>query len=226
MKAQLKEAMKAERDAQSAAKVAASLEATGQPEYAMGFHVEASLADEAAHQLMAAVPPTCVRAGEVVPTEAERPDANGGWALRDTLASPDVAALAASMERTELLTHGYTDVLALGIDAAQSIGGHNSLEKMLAHQMALAHKTAFRLTEEALQQRDPDHMARLINASARMMSVYQQAMLTLHRIRTGGTQTVTVQHVNITGGQAVVAGSMQTGGLPARGAGVSNEKRE
>ena len=78
--------------------------------------------------------------------------------------------------------------------------------------MALAHKTAFKLINEAWRQRDSVETARLINASARMMTVYQQGMLTLHRIRTGGNQIVTVQHVNVNGGQAVVANKLRTGG--------------
>ena len=116
------------------------------------------------------------------------------------------------MERTDLLMEGTTDVLALAIDAAQSIPHASSLEKMLAHQMALAHKASFKLIELAMQQRDSVEMARLINAGARMMSAYQGGMLTINRLRTGGQQIVTVQHVNISGGQAVVAGTVQPGG--------------
>jgi hypothetical protein len=52
---------------------------------------------------------------------------------------------------------------------------------------------------------------RLGGAISRMSATYQQALLTLQRKRTGGSQHVTVKHihqqVNVTeGGQAVVAG--------------------
>ena len=152
-------------------------------------------------EFMRDVPAPPIISGEVVPTEAERGDGEGGWAIRDTLATPHTAAIAASLERTELLSEGYTgDVLALGIDAAESVGGNNSLEKMLAHQMALAHKTAFRLIKEGMARRDTDEMARLAEASARMMTAYQQGLLTLNRLRTGGKQTVTVQHANVGNG--------------------------
>lgn len=77
--------------------------------------------------------------------------------------------------------------------------------------MALAHKTAFQLVNEAWRQRDSVETARLMNASARMMSVYQQGTLALQRMRTGGNQLVTVQHVNVNGGQAVVANNMKAG---------------
>jgi hypothetical protein len=51
---------------------------------------------------------------------------------------------------------------------------------------------------------------RLLNAGARLVEVFQKGALALHKIRTGGKQTVVVQHVNVTnGGQAVVAGSVK-----------------
>jgi hypothetical protein len=51
---------------------------------------------------------------------------------------------------------------------------------------------------------------RLMNASAQMMDSYQRGLLTLERIRSGGRQTVVVQHVNVSdGGQAVVAGQVK-----------------
>jgi hypothetical protein len=57
----------------------------------------------------------------------------------------------------------------------------------------------------------PIEMARLSNAAARMMQVYQEAFLTLQRIRTGGKQTVVVQHVQVSqGGQAVIAGRLKS----------------
>jgi hypothetical protein len=212
VKDQLKKAVKLKQQASRDMKIAASLEALGETGRAAEFHVEAIFNSAAADELMQVTAPPPVVAGEVLPTEAQRADGEGGWALRDTLACPDAASIAASLERTDLLTQGHTGVLALGVDAAESVGVSNSLEKMLAHQMALAHKAAFQLVEKALEQRDPIELARLMNASARMMSTYQQALITLHRIRSKGQQTITVQHVTVSGGQAVVAGHMQTGG--------------
>lgn len=215
MKDRLKQATKLRKEALRHMKIASALEFIGDPARAAEFHVGAIVDGVDADDLMYNVPACQIVSGEVVPTEAERDDGNGGWAMRDTLASPDTAALAASMERTELLSQTYTDVLALGIDAAQSTGSDNSLYKMLAHEMALAHKTSFKLIDDAMHQREPVEQARLVNAAARLMSVYQQGLLVLNRIKTGGNQTVTVQHVQISGGQAVVAGNIKTGGLPA-----------
>jgi hypothetical protein len=45
-----------------------------------------------------------------------------------------------------------------------------------------------------------------------MMAAYQDGLLCLQRLRTGGKQTVVVQHVQVSdGGQAVIAGSMKAG---------------
>ena len=140
--------------------------------------------------------------GEVVPTEEDEEErGEGGLAIRNTLATPHTAAILASLERTDLLSQSCDiDVLALGIDAAASAGCNNSLEKMLAHQMALAHKTSFQLADQAMSERDSVGAAQLIEASALMMTAYQQGLFTLARLRTGGKQTVTVQHVNVGNG--------------------------
>lgn len=45
-----------------------------------------------------------------------------------------------------------------------------------------------------------------------MNTSFQQGMLTLQKMRTGGRQVVTVQHVQVNnGGQAVVAGQIGQG---------------
>jgi hypothetical protein len=51
-----------------------------------------------------------------------------------------------------------------------------------------------------------------------MMKAYQEGLLTLGRMRTGGRQVVTVQHVQVSeGGQAIVAGAVNSGGKCAEG---------
>jgi hypothetical protein len=210
MKARLIEAERHRLEAIENRKVASLKEAAGFDAHEYRRQVE--LDENAFAKLMLEVPSRDIVTGEIVPSKTERPDTDGGWAVRNTLASPDVAAYAASLERTQLLAEGHKDVLALAVDAASAINSDNSLETMLAHQMALAHQSAFRLMDSAMSQREPVEKARLVNASARLMMVYQQALLTLHRLRTGGTQTVKVQHVHVSGGQALVADNIQTGG--------------
>ena len=76
--------------------------------------------------------------------------------------------------------------------------------------MAACHRVAMKLMSMTLNDTlPPVEVARLSNAAARMMQVYQEGLLTLNRIRTGGRQTVVVQHVRVSdGGQAVVAGNV------------------
>lgn len=142
--------------------------------------------------------------------------------------------LAAEASESRLRLTGNSMVLA--VDAAESIKARNSLEKMLAHELAAAHRLAMHMAEQSAQLVDrheswgkmnnPAHTieaARLANASARMMGAFQDGLLTLERIRRGGKQTVKVihQHVAVAaGGQAVVAaGGVKGGGLKTRGRG-------
>jgi hypothetical protein len=61
----------------------------------------------------------------------------------------------------------------------------------------------------------PVELARLTNASARMMQAYQEGLLALHKVRSGGKQTVVVQHVHVSdGGQAIVAAELKRGPQP------------
>lgn len=131
----------------------------------------------------------------------------------DTLQNPTMINITASEYRLDLAACVGGRVAELAVDAAESAQAANSLEKMLCHQMAAAHCAAMKLTARSLDSSlPPVEMARLTNAAARMMQVYQEALLTLQRIRTGGKQTVVVQHVQVSdGGQAVIAGNMKSG---------------
>jgi hypothetical protein len=176
-------------------------------------------------------PPDVGAGGEVVRTSSipdehvtKMPDSKvKRWAIRDTLAEGATRiAEDASIQRADLLMQPSFDAVAMGIDAAESIQAENSLEKMLAHQMAIAHQMAMRFADRALsyehsQARDQTEATRCANTAARLMGTFQDAMLTLQRVRTGGSQTVTVQHVTVAqGGQAVI-GNVGTGGQPRRG---------
>ena len=91
---------------------------------------------------------------------------------------------------------------------------------------AVAHEAGMRLMDRALcydsggramKEGDSVEACRLANAAARLLTVYQTGLLTLQKLRTGGTQTVTVQHVNVQpGGQAVI-GNVGGGGGERRG---------
>ena len=143
--------------------------------------------------------------------------------LADTVRDSNYITVDASRDRLELANEA--GALETALDAAESIGAGNSLEKMLAHQLAAAHRSAMKMSAE--MNRRVDYLAnvrgeeqeraniqttRLASATARVMSTFQQGLLTLQRLRTGGQQVVTVQHVQVNeGGQAVVAGSVEGG---------------
>ena len=129
--------------------------------------------------------------------------------MLSTLEHPDMISVEASEQRmNDALDAG---VLQAALDASHSTKTTNSLEAMLCHQMAAAHHVAMKLVAASLVPGlPPVEQARLTNASARMMQVHQEGMLSLQRFRTGGRQTVVVQHVSVSnGGQAVVAGNIK-----------------
>lgn len=134
----------------------------------------------------------------------------------------DMLAADASLERLNLA--GEAAALVLAVDAAESIQAENSLERALAHQMAAAHALAMKMIGAAREDltayattghRYPhrsQEAARMATTAARLMDAYQRGLLTLDRLRSGGRQTVVVQHVAVAeGGQAVVAGSVGRG---------------
>jgi hypothetical protein len=142
--------------------------------------------------------------GEALPDSRDRTLAG----VRETLLDSTNIAIDASATRLELLAD--VDAVALGIDAAESIQAQNSLEKMLAHQMAAAHKHSLNLMAKIPRAADNLEALRITNASVRLMLAYQDGMRLLQKLRSGGRQVVIVQHVQVSeGGQAVIAGGVQ-----------------
>jgi hypothetical protein len=147
--------------------------------------------------------------------------------LIDTVKKPDVVTATASVERLrQAETAGCLDT---ALDVADTIKPRNSLERMLSHQLAAAHNAAMRMTglavmfcnnaENAGTYREAmprarelaAESARIAHAAARMMTAFQEGMLALAKVRSGGRQTVVVQHVSVNeGGKAVVAGQVGT----------------
>ena len=168
-----------------------------------------------------------VRAGEVL----AMPDGSGPLSeIKNTLCNPNQAAVDASVMRTELLLMPHTDLVAMAVDAAESARADNSFEKMLAHQLALVHvlamKTGARALEfekrqspygEGFKREDSVELGRLTNALGRLTSTFQEGLLTLQRLKTGASQTVTVRHVTVEAGGQAVIGNVKTGGrAPAK----------
>jgi hypothetical protein len=47
--------------------------------------------------------------------------------------------------------------------------------------------------------------------ATRMMNTYQQGLLTLNKLRKGGSQTITIQHVHVADGAQAIIGSVKSG---------------
>lgn len=137
----------------------------------------------------------------------------------DTLENPNMVSVIASELRVDLAACVWPRMAESAVDAAVSAQAANSLEKMLCHQLAAAHFAAIKLTGYSLHNSPPPvEMARLSNAAARMMQVFQEGLLTLQKLKMGGKQTVVVQHVQVSdGGQAVIARALRSRGANARG---------
>lgn len=167
------------------------------------------------------------RGGETTP--ADDPDMPGRYRVvaQAVAASPAMLSADGSLARLSLARDA--DVLALAVETAQDAGAQTAAEKMLAHQLAAAHPLCMDLlalaSAEARKHRAAPHLntgalaeaARTATAAARLMDVFARGALALDRLRNGGRQVVTVQHVTVQdGGQAVVAGSVSPRGDSAQ----------
>ena len=160
--------------------------------------------------------------------------------LVDTAVAASVLAAGAQVARMRLAENA--GCLELSADVCATVRPDNSLERMLADQLAACHSHGMKLLARAAgwaeaaercdfrQHGDASAAAveasRLTNAASRMMSQFNEGLLTLAKIRTGGQQQVTVTHVHQQiavgdGGQAVVAGTMSRGRGKKRDGGVS-----
>jgi hypothetical protein len=152
----------------------------------------------------------------------------------NTVASPTYMAVEASRSRLELADQ--CGVLDTALDLCDTFQTQDSAERMAACQMALLHRLTMKTGARALetvqrlegivQTKDREQatvqLNRLTNSVARSSAEFQNCLLTLHKVRSGGGQSITVTHIQNTqvndGGQAVVtsgpvgAGGQRVGG--------------
>jgi hypothetical protein len=174
---------------------------------AVSNDMDAVLADIEAKSLLQPPENLVTGCGETIQSDFRLPF------VVDTLQqNSSMVNIIASEHRVDLAACVWSRVAESAIDAAQSAQAANSLEKMLCHQMAAMHCAAMKLIASSLRDPlPPVEKVRLSNAAARMMQVYQDAFLALQKIRSGGRQTLVVQHVQVTdGGQAVIAGNVKS----------------
>lgn len=147
------------------------------------------------------------------------PDGSGGEVVDpklggvvNTLTSPTVTALEASAHRTDLLTMVGNDVAAMALDAADTIQAGNSVEKMLAHQMAAIHNAAMRMLHRANLTDDPALAVKTMNAAMKGFATFLGGINALRQMRGNQQQHIVVQHVNVSAGGQAVVGSVNTRG--------------
>jgi hypothetical protein len=147
--------------------------------------------------------------------------------------APALLAAEASLDRLGLAR--MADALALAVETAEDARAATAAEKMIAHQLAAAHKLAMELCAAASRavsrHTAAPHLhpaaladaARTGGAAARLMVACQGAALALDRLRHGARQQIVVQHVAqhvavADGGRAVLAGGVAVRGMPRTGA--------
>jgi hypothetical protein len=157
-------------------------------------------ADDLASQSMALMtPPKPLKTGlggEMIPTIDQ-----GLPGLELALKEPDLLDVEVTIQRTQLADRA--GVFEMAIEASETVRAKNSIQRMQAHQLALAHKYAMDLMADASKQRDPIIKMKLINCSARLMDAYSKGAIALQRLQQGVNQIVQVQHVQVNG-QAVL----------------------
>ena len=159
--------------------------------------VAQSLEEEADQLLTLSEPRPVGLGGEIMPHPTL-----GMSGLENALKQHSVLDAEVSVERTQLADKA--GVFEMAIQTAEDAKAKGSIQKMLTHQMAAAHKHCMRLIAESNDQRDPMIKAKLTNTAVRLMEAYSKGALTLQKLQAGATQIVTVQHVSINGGQAVI----------------------
>jgi len=142
--------------------------------------------------------------GEAIPPENHHP-------LYDTLTVPDLASVEASFERSRLLLSSGPNVAAMGVDAADTIQAQNSLEKMLAHQLAATHAVIMEQVGQVHSREEGQASAKRLTALARCLQAYQAGLLTLKKLRQTGNQRIVVQYVNVSDGGQAVIGNVERG---------------
>lgn len=168
--------------------------------------------------------------GELVPHDTSALD---GYkpppGVVDTVTDADYVAASASRDRLDWANDACA--LNAALDIADTIGARNSLERQMAHQAGALHRMGMKMAAQLNRSLERmasmiDHRAlevhnlhatRLAAAMARLTAAHTDVATALYRMRTGGRQTVVVQHLQqVQANRAVVAGKLVAGGRGRR----------
>ena len=110
--------------------------------------------------------------------------------------------------------------------AVDAVRPENEAEGMLAVQMAATHQLAMDCLQRSARSSTLEHMEGNGNLATKMLRTYTAQLEALAKLRRGGSQKVTVEHVHVhEGGQAIV-GNVTTQGAPAPGGGRGQREKE
>jgi hypothetical protein len=93
---------------------------------------------------------------------------------------------------------------------AMLFDGGKAIQLKLCRQLAQAHDAAMRLLSRGMGECNTVEAARLMNVAVRLMTVFQSGVVALREVQLGG-ERVTVQQVNVSGGNALVAANVSVG---------------
>lgn len=159
-------------------------------------------------------------------------DDGRGWQIRlsdafgtrsDTFAVGQLNYLLGMMRPEERAPEIEANTMLAAVEAVRP---ENEIEGMLAVQMAATHRLAMECLQRAACAVTPEQMAANGNLATKMLRTYAAQIEALAKVRRGGSQKVTVEHVHVyEGGQAIV-GNVNTDGLQSQQRGGGGDERK
>lgn len=110
------------------------------------------------------------------------------------------------------------------IAAVAAVEPQNEVEGMLAVQMAATHEVAMEMLSRAKVANSTEHLERYGTLATKLLRTYTTQIEALSKLRRGGAQKVTVEHVHVyEGGQAIVGNVNGNGSRTLPGGGDRHE---
>lgn len=159
-------------------------------------------------------------------------DDHRGWLIRlgdavgsrsDKFAMEQLQHLLTMIQPDSARPDFNTNSMLAAVDAVRP---ENEIEGMLAVQMAATHQLAMTALARTANSNTAKSVEAYTNLATKMLRTYTTQLEALAKLRRGGSQKVTVEHVHVyEGGQAIV-GNVDTGGRNPMGGGRGQDKKE
>ena len=118
------------------------------------------------------------------------------------------AATVADLARGRGQERPQQDQMNAGVAAVAAIEPQDEVETMLAIQMFGTHSLAADMLVKAKQARTTEEVERYGTLATKMLRTYTAQIEALSRLRRGGEQKVTVEHVHVYGGGQAIVGNV------------------